>query len=90
MKKFLEYLIKSKIICEYRWTRNGLQIVTNNIDEFVEQLPVCPWHPLDMRCYGFSYVIERFDDFLDGYIDFELTEIFPKRYGKDNVDSEGC
>lgn len=43
-----------------------------------------------MRCYGFSYVIERFDDFLDGYIDFELTEIFPKRYGKDNVDSEGC
>lgn len=45
MKKFLEYLIKSKIICEYRWTRNGLQIVTNNIDEFVEQLPVCPWHP---------------------------------------------
>ena len=88
MKKFLEHLIKSKIICEYRWTRNGLQIVTNNIEGLTEYLSVSPWHPLDIRYFGVAYVIERFDDFLDGYIDFEITEVFPKQYGKD-VDSEG-
>lgn len=90
MRKFLEYLLESKIICEYRWTRNGLQIVTNNIDGFVEQLPVSPWHPLDIRYFGVGYVIERFNEFLDGYVDTEITEIFPKQHGKDNVDSEGC
>lgn len=79
MRKYLEYLRESQIISDYHWTTNGLQIITSNIDGFVEHLPVSPWHPLDIRYYGSSFVIEWFDLFMDGYIDFELTDIFPRQ-----------
>lgn len=94
MRKYLEFLLNSRVIKDYHWTRNGLTVVTSNLPEFLEFLPVKPWHPLDLRYFGGGYVVERFDSFLDGYIDFEITEVFPhpnrKKDGQDeNVDSEG-
>lgn len=77
-KEEILLLVTPPKLVGFRWMTTGLKIWTQDIDSLVEILApiITPVHPLEYIKNGCWYEVDGFDKFLEGYIDFNIREVF--------------
>lgn len=77
-KEDIRLLLFSPKLVGFRWMTTGLKIWTQDIDSLIEILSpiITPFHPLEYIKNGCWCEIDNFDKFLEGFVDFDIKEIF--------------
>ena len=77
-KEDIQLLTIEPQLVAWFWGYKGLSVFTLDMDSVIEILSpiISPLHPLEYTEDNGFYSMHNFDKFLEGFVDFDIKEIF--------------